>query len=69
MRWEERVWQDVRIWGVMNWRSVASNRDEWREILRIQLVCLHLCWALHDTVNGHTIERQMVEPTDELKGT
>jgi hypothetical protein len=33
-RWEERVWQDTRILGVRNWRNVASNREEWRAILR-----------------------------------
>jgi hypothetical protein len=34
MRWEECVWQDIRILGVRNWRSAASNREEWRKILR-----------------------------------
>jgi hypothetical protein len=34
LRWEECVWQDVRILSVRNWRSVASNKEEWREILR-----------------------------------
>jgi hypothetical protein len=33
LRWEECVWQDIRILGVRNWR-VASNREEWRAILR-----------------------------------
>jgi hypothetical protein len=31
---EECVWQDIRILGVKNWRSVASNREEWRTIPR-----------------------------------
>jgi hypothetical protein len=31
---EECVWQDIRIFGVRNWRSVASNTEEWRTILR-----------------------------------
>jgi hypothetical protein len=34
LRWEECVWQDIRILGVRNRRSVASNREEWRAILR-----------------------------------
>jgi hypothetical protein len=25
LRWEECVWQDIRILGVKNWRNVASN--------------------------------------------
>jgi hypothetical protein len=33
-RWEECVWQDIRILGVKNWRSVAINGEEWRAILR-----------------------------------
>jgi hypothetical protein len=28
------VWQDIRILGVKNWRSVALNGEEWRAILR-----------------------------------
>jgi hypothetical protein len=35
LRWEEYVWQDIRILGVRNWRSVASNREEWGAILRM----------------------------------
>jgi hypothetical protein len=34
VRWEECVWQDIRILGVKNWRSVALNGEEWRAILR-----------------------------------
>ncbi|PNF17395.1 hypothetical protein B7P43_G03007, partial [Cryptotermes secundus] len=34
LRWEECVWQDVRILGVKNWWNVASNEEEWRAILR-----------------------------------
>jgi hypothetical protein len=34
LRWEECVWQDIRILGVKNWRNVASNGQEWRAILR-----------------------------------
>jgi hypothetical protein len=30
LRWEEYVWQDIRILGVKNWRSMASNREELR---------------------------------------
>jgi hypothetical protein len=29
LRWEECAWQDIRISGVRNWRSVPSNREEW----------------------------------------
>ncbi|PNF18568.1 hypothetical protein B7P43_G08474 [Cryptotermes secundus] len=29
LRWEEYVWQDIRILGVKNWRNVASNGEEW----------------------------------------
>jgi hypothetical protein len=34
LRRKECVWQDVRILGIRKWRSVASNREEWRAILR-----------------------------------
>jgi hypothetical protein len=34
LRWEECVWQDIRILGIRNWRSMASNGEEWRTILR-----------------------------------
>jgi hypothetical protein len=34
LRWEECVWQDIRILDVNNWRSVALNGEEWRAILR-----------------------------------
>jgi hypothetical protein len=34
LRWEECVWQDIRILGVKNWMSVAINGEEWRAILR-----------------------------------
>jgi hypothetical protein len=34
LRWEECVWQEIRILGVRNWRSVALNREEWQAILR-----------------------------------
>jgi hypothetical protein len=33
-KWEECVWQDIRILGIKNWMNVASNREEWQEILR-----------------------------------
>jgi hypothetical protein len=29
LRWEESVWQDIRILGIRNWRNLASNREEW----------------------------------------
>jgi hypothetical protein len=28
LRWEECVWQDIRILGVKNWRIVESNYEE-----------------------------------------
>jgi hypothetical protein len=34
LRWEEYVWQDIRILGLKNWRCVALNGVEWRAILR-----------------------------------
>ena len=34
MRWEDCVRQDIRTLGIKNWRSVALNRQEWRELLR-----------------------------------
>ncbi|PNF30338.1 hypothetical protein B7P43_G13438, partial [Cryptotermes secundus] len=34
LRWEECVWQNIRILGVKNWRNVASNGEQWRAILR-----------------------------------
>jgi hypothetical protein len=34
LRWEECVYQDIRILSVKNWKSVALNREEWRIILR-----------------------------------
>jgi hypothetical protein len=34
LRWEECVSQDIRILGLRTWRSVASNREEWRTVLR-----------------------------------
>jgi hypothetical protein len=34
LRLEVYVWQDIRILGVTNWRSVALNGEEWRVILR-----------------------------------
>jgi hypothetical protein len=33
MRWEECVWQNIRILGVQNWRSVTLNKEEWQTIL------------------------------------
>jgi hypothetical protein len=52
LRWKECVWQDIRILGVRNWRSVASNREEWLAILRkprahtglLCLCCCCCCW-------------------------
>jgi hypothetical protein len=34
LKCEEYVWQDIRILGIKNWRSVALNREEWQAILR-----------------------------------
>ena len=34
MRWEDCVRQDIRTLGIRIWRSVALNRQEWRELLR-----------------------------------
>jgi hypothetical protein len=34
LRWEECVWQDIRILTVGNRRNVASNGEEWGAILR-----------------------------------
>jgi hypothetical protein len=28
LRWEECVWQEIRILGIRNWRSVALSREE-----------------------------------------
>jgi hypothetical protein len=33
-RWQECVWQNIRILDVRNWRSVALNREEFLEVLR-----------------------------------
>ena len=34
MRWKDCVRQDIRTLGIRNWRSIALNRQEWRELLR-----------------------------------
>ena len=34
LRWEDGVDQDMRIWGVKNWKKVALNRDEWAQLLK-----------------------------------
>jgi len=31
---EDGVRQDMRILGVMNWKKVALNRDEWAKLLK-----------------------------------
>jgi hypothetical protein len=113
LRLEECVWQDIRILILRNWRSVASNREEWPAIQRKAMAHTGLpcqCWwwwltriwvskttaavlpwisssvynafLLRNSVpvfafllisavavNGHTIERRMVETTNELKRT
>jgi hypothetical protein len=28
LRWEERMWQDIKILCVRDWRSAAYNREE-----------------------------------------
>jgi hypothetical protein len=34
LRWEDGVAQDMQILGVMRWKNVALNRDEWANFLR-----------------------------------
>jgi hypothetical protein len=34
LRWEDGVDQDMRIFGVKNWKKVALNRDEWAQLLK-----------------------------------
>jgi hypothetical protein len=29
LRWEEYVWQNIRILGIRNCKNLASNREEW----------------------------------------
>jgi hypothetical protein len=35
LRWEECVWQDIRILGIRNWRSAALDDVEKRKFLTI----------------------------------
>jgi hypothetical protein len=34
LRWEECVWQDIRILGIRNWINVPSDREQWPAIAR-----------------------------------
>lgn len=33
-RWMDNVMTDVREFGILNWKEKASNRDEWKRVLR-----------------------------------
>ncbi|PSN57371.1 hypothetical protein C0J52_02905, partial [Blattella germanica] len=33
-RWTDNVMTDVREFGILNWKEKASNRDEWKRVLR-----------------------------------
>lgn len=34
LRWEDCVMDDIKTLGVRNWRSLALDREEWRELLK-----------------------------------
>jgi hypothetical protein len=34
LQWEDGVDQDIRMFGVKNWKKVALNRDEWAKLLK-----------------------------------
>jgi hypothetical protein len=34
LRWEDDVIQDVKTFGVKNWRNVAMEKESWKKLLR-----------------------------------
>jgi hypothetical protein len=34
LRWGDSVDQDIRLLGERNWKNLASNREEWRKLLK-----------------------------------
>jgi hypothetical protein len=34
LRWEDDVMQDIKTFGVKNWRNVAMEKESWQKLLR-----------------------------------